>query len=167
MNGGSQGGNGELLNTVEYAGYLSFTSGAENVHIPMAHPAAQGGQRTAEHEFARFGRKPHPLTLLNTSGAVGGLVDAFSLTGTGTQFPASVLPAPGSDYAVINLRAVGVRLICLTANCSTAPSSAPNSRSIHSAKGRIPDVPAEFDVFIDVNNEVHSIWTFSTATSAS
>ena len=43
LNGGPNGNNGELLNTVEYAGYLSFTSGTENVHIPwhiLPHKAA-------------------------------------------------------------------------------------------------------------------------------
>ena len=77
-------------------------------------------------------------------------MSVFSLTGTGTQFPASVLPAPGSDYAVINLQAVGLRLVCADAACDAfAVQFAVNTFGQRSH----PDVPAEFDVIIDVNND--------------
>ncbi len=150
LNGGSQGGNGELLNTVEYAGFLSFTSGPENVHIPwhiLPHKAAN--VQPASTSIA-LERKPANLTLTNTSGAVGGLVDVFSLTGTGTQFPASVLPAPGADFAVINLQAVGVRLVCLSTACAQLWRAI---RDHYFGQRSHPDVPAEFDVLIDVNGD--------------
>jgi subtilisin family serine protease len=150
LNGGLQGGNGELLNTVEYAGYLSFTSGAENVHIPwhiLPHKAANVQPTTTA---VALSGNPGNLTLTNTNGALGGLVDVFSLTGTGTQFPASVLPAPGSDYAVINLQAVGVRLICISADCSVL--GAQFAITTFGQRSH-PDVPAEFDVLIDVNGD--------------
>ncbi len=150
LNGGLQGGNGELLNTVEYAGYLSFTSGAENVHIPwhiLPHKAANVQPTTTA---VALSGNPGNLTLTNTNGALGGLVDVFSLTGTGTQFPASVLPAPGSDYAVINLQAVGVRLICISPDCSVL--GAQFAITTFGQRSH-PDVPAEFDVLIDVNGD--------------
>jgi hypothetical protein len=78
-------------------------------------------------------------------------VDVFSLTGVGTQFPASVLPAPGSDYAVINLQAVGVRAICI----SGSPCSSYGAQFAITTFGQRshPDVPAEFDVYVDINND--------------
>lgn len=97
LNGGPNGSNGELLNTVEYAGYLSFTSGTENAHIPwhiLPHKAANVQPSSTS---VALGGNPQILTVTNGSGAVGGLVDIFSLTGRGTQFPASELPAPGAD----------------------------------------------------------------------
>ncbi|MGA2814305.1 MAG: S8 family serine peptidase, partial [Candidatus Acidiferrum sp.] len=150
LNGGAQGGNGELLNTVEYAGYLSFTSGSENVHIPWhILPHKSANVQPASSSLALSGN-PANLTLSNASGAVGGLVDVFSLTGTGTQFPASVLPAPGSDYAVINLQAVGLRLVCLDVPCSALGVQFAITTF---GQRSHPDVPAEFDVLIDVNQD--------------
>jgi subtilisin family serine protease len=150
LNGGSQGSNGELLNTVEYAGYLTFTSGSENVHLPwhiLPHKAANVMPATTSLALAGT---PQSLTLSNNSATVAGTVDVFSLTGTGTQFPPSVLPAPGSDYAVINLQAVGVRLICFDSGCTTL--GAQFAISTFGQRSH-PDVPAEFDVLIDVDND--------------
>jgi minor extracellular serine protease Vpr len=150
LNGGSQGANGELLNTVEYAGLLTFTSGSENVHIPwhiLPHKAAN--VQPASTSVVLSGN-PTNLSMTNTSGAVSGLVDVFSLTGTGTQFPPSVLPAPGSDFAVINLQAVGVRLICADSGCTTfAAQFAVTTFGQRSH----PDVPAEFDIHLDLNGD--------------
>jgi subtilisin family serine protease len=153
LNGGSQGGNGELLNTVEYAGYLTFTSGPEQVHIPwhiLPHRAANVQPAS---NFIALNGNPANLTLTNASGAVGGQASVFSLTGTGVQFPSSVLPAPGSDFAVINLQAVGVRLICIASCTSTTPVYGAQFAITTFGQRSHPDVPAEFDTFIDVDGD--------------
>lgn len=150
LNGGSQGANGELLNTVEYAGYLAFTSGPENVHIPWhILPHKSANVQPASTSLALSGN-PTNLLITNASGAVGGQVDVFSLTGKGTQFPASALPAPGAEFAIINLQAVGVRLICADAACD---SFAVQFAITTFGQRSHPDVPAEFDIHIDVNND--------------
>lgn len=150
LDGGPDGGNGELLNTVEYAGYLTFTSGAESVHIPWHILPHQAANVKPTATTLTLNGNPGSLSFTNTPGAVGGLVDIFSLTGTGVQFPPSALPAPGSDYAVINLQAVGTRLICLDPACSTyGVQFAINTFGQRSH----PDVPAEFDVLIDLNGD--------------
>lgn len=151
LNGGSQGNNGELLNTVEYAGFLTFTAGPETVHVPwhiLPHKAAN--VQPASTSVALNG-SPANLTLTNTGGAVAGLVDVFSLTGVGTQFPPSVLPAPGADFAVINLQAVGVRAVCLAGSPCTS-FGAQFAVTTFGQRSH-PDVPAEFDVLIDINND--------------
>ncbi len=152
LNGGSQGSNGELLNTVEYAGFLTFTSGPETVHVPwhiLPHKAANVLPATTS---LALGGNPANLSITNTNGALGGLVDVFSLTGTGTQFPPSVLPAPGSDFAVINLQAVGVRAVCLAGTTTCTSFGAQFGITTFGQRSH-PDVPAEFDVLIDVNND--------------
>jgi hypothetical protein len=150
LNGGSNGASGELLNTVEYAGYLTFTSGAESVHVPWHILPHKAANVTPAATSIALNGNPTNLTLFNSNATVGGGVSVFSLTGTGTQFPASVLPAPGSDYAVINLQAVGVRLICADQACDAfAAQFAINTFGQRSH----PDYPAEFDVLIDVNND--------------
>ncbi|MDR3752585.1 MAG: S8 family serine peptidase [Terracidiphilus sp.] len=149
LNGGVQGGNGELLNTVEYAGYLTFTDGPETAHLPWHILPHQAANVTAASSLA-LGGNAKPLAVSNTPAPIAGQVDTFSLTGIGTQFPASVLPAPGSDYAVVNLRAVGLRLVCLTSSCTTfGVQFAVNTFGQRSH----PDAPAEFDVLIDANND--------------
>ena len=61
-----------------------------------------------------------------------------------------MLPAPGADFAVVNLQAAGVRLICLTSPCSTfGVQFAVTTFGQRSH----PDVPAEFDVLIDINQD--------------
>ena len=72
LNGGNNGGNGELLNTVEYAGYLTFTSGAENVHIPWhILPHKSANVQPASASVALSGNPGQP-GFTNASGAVGG-----------------------------------------------------------------------------------------------
>jgi subtilisin family serine protease len=152
LNGGTQGGNGELLNTVEYAGFLTFTSGPETVHIPwhiLPHKAANVQPTTTS---LALGGNPTNLSLTNTSGAVGGQVSLFSLTGMGVQFPPSVLPAPGSDFAVINLQAAGIRPVCLSGTVSCNSYGVQFAITTFGQRSH-PDVPAEFDVLIDVNND--------------
>ncbi|MGH9664843.1 MAG: S8 family serine peptidase, partial [Bryobacteraceae bacterium] len=141
LNGGSNGGNGELLNTVEYAGYLTFSGGGDTVHLPWHILPHKAANVTVANGSISLGGVSGTLALNNATGAVGGLVDIFSLTGTGTPFPASVLPAPGSDYAVINLQAAGVRPVCL-AGCNTQTPTLGVQFAINTFGQRAhPDVP--------------------------
>jgi subtilisin family serine protease len=149
LNGGTQGSNGALLNGVEYAGYLTLAAGPDSVHIPWHILPHKAANVTPASTSVALGGNPVSLSVTNTSGAVGGLVSVFSLTGTGVQFPASVLPAPGSDYAVINLQAVGIRPVCLDSACDFGVQFAITTFGQRSH----PDVPAEFDVLIDINND--------------
>jgi len=150
LNGGSKGGTGSTLQTVEYAGYLTLTAGAESVHVPWHILPHQAANVQAASTSVNLGADPTNLTINNTAGVISAPTAVFSLTGTGTQFPASILPAPGSSYAVVNLRAVGVRVVCADAGCTTfAAQFAVNTFGQRSH----PDVPAEFDVYIDVDND--------------
>ena len=153
LNGGSEGGSGELLNTVEYAGLLNFTSGTETINFPWHILPHQSADVLPASNSIALGGNVQLLGITNFGAPISGPVDSFSLTGTEVQFPASELPAPGSDYAVINLQAVGLRLVCV-ANCSTASPAYGVQFAVNTYGERShPDVPAEFDVYIDVNND--------------
>jgi subtilisin family serine protease len=153
MNGGSNGGNGALFNSVEYAGYLTLTSGSESIHLPwhiLPHKAAGVTPLTEE---IHVSNSPKSITLSNNRGAANGAVSIFSLTGTGHRFPASVFPGPGADFTITNLKEAGIRLVCI-ANCATNTPSFGVQFAITTFEPRShPDVPAEFDVLIDVNND--------------
>jgi subtilisin family serine protease len=153
LNGGSNGGNGALLQTVEFAGILTFTGGPDTVHVPWHILPHKAANVLPSPTIITLNTATAPLAVSNLTGAVNGGVDVFSLTGTGTQFPSSVLPAPGDNFAIINLRAAGVRLVCTSNPCST-PQNFGVQFAINTFGQRShPDVPAEFDVHIDANND--------------
>ena len=149
LNGGSNGGNGDLLNTVEYAGFLTFSDLNDTVHLPWHILPHKSANVQAASSLALNGNVT-PLPGSNLSAPISGQTDAFSLTGTGVQFPASALPAPGADFAVINLQSVGVRLVCTNTNCTTF--GAQFAITTFGQRSH-PDYPAEFDVRIDVNGD--------------
>jgi hypothetical protein len=79
-------------------------------------------------------------------------VNIFSLTGTGHKFPPNVFPGPGAGFSVTNLKEAGVRLVC-SATCTTSPVLGVQFAITTFEPRSHPDVPAEFDVVIDVNND--------------
>ncbi len=153
LNGGSNGNNGPLLQTVEFAGILTFTGGPDTVHVPWHILPHKAANVLPSPTSITLNTDSTTLTLTNTTGATNGQVDAFSLTGIGTQFPSSQLPAPGDNFAVINLQAAGVRLVCISNPCSTTANFAVQFAINTFGQRSHPDVPAEFDVHIDANSD--------------
>jgi hypothetical protein len=152
LNGGANGSNGELLNTVEFAGYLTLSDLNDTVHLPWHILPHQSANVQPGSTSLALGGNVTPLTISNVGAPIAGPVSVFSLTGTGVQFPASALPAPGSDYAVVNLQSTGVRLVCVS-GCTTTPVYGVQFAVTTFGQRSHPDVPAEFDVHIDVNND--------------
>jgi subtilisin family serine protease len=149
--GGQNTATGSLLQTVEYAGYLTFTSGSEHIHLPwhiLPHKAANVAPAFTS---VALNGQPFPLNLSNINTSAGGQVDVFSLTGTNMQYPPSFLPAPGDDFAVINLRAAGVRLVCLALSGSSCTSYGVQFAVNTFGQRSHPSVPAEFDIDIYLN----------------
>jgi hypothetical protein len=90
------------------------------------------------------------LALTNAGASMTGVVNVFSLTGSSGRFPAAALPRPGDNFAVIDLRSVGVRMV--------ANALGPGVDAIQFAintwgERSHPNTPAEFDIYIDVNND--------------
>jgi subtilisin family serine protease len=137
LNGGSQGGNGALLDGQEVDGYLTLTAGGEKLSLPwqvLPHKAA--AFFTADE--VKVGR---PLNVFNV-GAADSFVEVFSLTGTSDRIPRSDLPQPGDNFAVVDLKAVGVRDVGAL------------QFGIHTNGARAhPNYPAEFDVYVDTNRD--------------
>jgi len=110
LNGGSLGGNGPLLQTVEFDGYVTVGAGADAVRVPW---------HILPHKSAAVSARPGSVkllggtgtTVLQNRGVLPGRVDVFSLTGTSPKIGTAMLPGPGDNFAVIDLNAVGVRLV--------------------------------------------------------
>jgi subtilisin family serine protease len=137
LNGGPDGGNGALLDGLEFDGYVTLTSGAEVLTLPW-HVLPH---RAADLDAERSVRVGRTLEIRNR-GAADGFVEVFSLTGTSPALPRSALPRPGDNFAVIDLAAVGVRV--------PAPGLLQFGISTHGGRAH-PNYPAEFDVYVDTN----------------
>jgi hypothetical protein len=88
------------------------------------------------------------LLLNNTGGAVAGRVEVFSLTGTSPRISPRVLPDPGDNFAIIDLNAVGARLV------SIGGGDFGIQFAINTYGERAhPNYPAEFDIYIDNNRD--------------
>ena len=139
LNGGSQGGNGSLLQSVEYDGYVRLSDSNGAISLPWHVLPQKSSDIVPSSTSVAAGGS---LTLSN-QGAAPGAVSVFSLTGTSTRLPVSTYPDAGDNFAVIDLKAVGVR---------TAGSNL--QFAIHTFGERAhPNYPAEFDVYIDTNGD--------------
>jgi subtilisin family serine protease len=151
LNGGSLGGDGFRLQNHEYDGYVSISDRTDSLTLPwhiLVHSAAN--VRPGANSLALGGAPSANLPLTNNGGAVAGTFNTFSLTGTSPRFPVSFLPRPGDNFALIDLRSVGVRMI----ENALGPGVDVVQFAINTWGERAhPNYPAEFDVYIDVNND--------------
>ncbi len=146
LNGGQQGGNGAALNRPEYDGYITLTSGSEKLSLPW-HVLPRKASATVASPLVKT-RKGSELKFINL-GVESGDYDVFSLTGTSPKVPRSELPQPGDSFAVIDLQHIGVRHLAAADYGADYLEFAINThgKRVH------PNYPAEFDIYIDSNND--------------
>jgi hypothetical protein len=77
--------------------------------------------------------------------------DVFSLTGVSKRVPRSDLPGPGDNFAVVDMRAVGVRYLpdALTGLGADLLEFAINTQG----RRAHPNYPAQFEVLVDTTND--------------
>jgi hypothetical protein len=137
---------GAALNGPEYDGYITLTAGSEKLSIPW-HVLPRKAAETST-DLAHHG-KPGPTLKLRNRGLDGGDFDVFSLTGVSRKIPRSQLPGPGDNFAVIDMRSVGVRHLPAAVFGADFLEFAinTNGRRAH------PNYPAEFDVYLDTTGD--------------
>ena len=146
LNGGSQGGNGPLLQGVEFDGYIDIADDFDTIHVPWHVLPHKAAAVAPDRDQVRLVNGTGGLELTN-QGAVDGRVDVFALTGTSSRIPKDELPGPGDNFAVVDLRAVGVRGVIASGQPAIQFGITTNGARSH------PNYPAEFDVFIDNNRD--------------
>lgn len=152
LNGGSRGGDGFRLQGVELDGYVAIDGGAGNsVHVAwhvLPHRAADVSATSKKLNLKIDGTGD--LTLRNASAVLDGRVDVFSLTGQSDQLKKKVqpLPNPGDNFAVVDLKSVGVRLVSLGGGVLGVQFAI----DTYGARAH-PNYPAEFDIYIDRNGD--------------
>lgn len=148
LNGGSRGGDGFRLQGVEFDGFVTVRDDTDTIHLPwhiLPHRAADVTPNTNEVDLKHGSGR---VVLKNRDGAVDGRVDVFSLMGTSRKIPKSMLPGPGDNFAVIDLKSVGARLVDLGALGGGIQFA------IHTFGVRAhPNYPAEFDIYVDANRD--------------
>jgi hypothetical protein len=148
LNGGSRGGDGFRLQGVEFDGYLDIADATDGVHLAWhILPHRSATVRPAAHDVTLVDGAG-TLELSNATGVVGGRLDVFSLLGRSGKIPRPFLPGPGDNFAVIDLRAVGSRLVSIGGGALGVQFA------INTFGARAhPNYPAEFDVHIDNNRD--------------
>ncbi len=153
LNGGAQGGNGDLLRRLEADGYVTVSHNSEVVaavpwHIlPRKAAAVQPVNRTVTLSGGA-GAESGTLLLRNTLGFANGVTEVFELLGTdGVDYPAPVVP--GSNEALIDLKALGARAATFGTTKTVQFAIATYGEPSH------PNYPAhlEVEIYTDVNGD--------------
>ncbi|MGH6611671.1 MAG: S8 family serine peptidase, partial [Burkholderiaceae bacterium] len=144
MTSGSITGSGAALTGLEYDGYVILKSGTEALSLPWhvlprRAPLVQATPRN--------GVAGNAITLANPS-VTDGLVDVFALTSVSPRVDRDTLPDPGDNFAIVDLRAVGLRTVNV-AGVGPVVQFAVNTFGARSH----PNYPAEFDILIDANRD--------------
>jgi len=150
-NNGGNLGNGALLNGPEIDGYLTLSDGTDTVSLPwhiLPHKASNVVPATMT--LALGGADSGVLNLSNAGAATAATVDVYALGATSPKIDAGFQPRPGDNYAIIDLKSVGSQYC---PSCA-GPGADLVLFAINTWGSRShPNYPAEFDVYIDTNND--------------
>ena len=148
LNGGLRGGDGYRLQGVEFDGYINVSDATDNVHVAWQILPHRAAAVTPASTSVELSGGTGTLALSNAGGAVDGRVDVFSLLGTSGRIPPPRLPQDGDNYAVIDLKDFGARLVSIGAG-QYGIQFAVNTFGTRAH----PNYPAEFDVYLDTNRD--------------
>ncbi len=146
LNGGSRGGDGFRLDGFEFDGYINISDNTDNIHLAWQILPHRAAAVTTSADTLTLSGGTGTVQLTNPS-SLNGRVELFSLTGSSGKMPQSMLPQPGDNFAVIDLRSVGLRSV--TVGGLPAVQFAITTFGIRSH----PNYPAEFDILIDTNRD--------------
>ena len=116
----------------------------DDIHLPWHILPHRSAAVTPESNSVNLGGTgAGTLNVSNSTGALDGRVEVFSLTGTSGNIPNKFQPSPGDNFSIIDLRSVGVR------QSGSNIQFAVNTFGDRSH----PLYPAEFDINIDSNRD--------------
>lgn len=146
LNGGSFGGDGFRLQNFEFDGYINIADATDNIHVAWQILPHRSAEATPASSDVTLTDGVGTLELSNAGGAVNGRVDVFSLLGTSGRIPNKYLPDDGDNYAVVDLKNFGARLVGIGGG-QYGIQFAVNTFGARAH----PNYPAEFDIYIDNN----------------
>jgi minor extracellular serine protease Vpr len=145
--GGGSVGVGPLLQTVEFDGYLEISDSVETIHVPWHILPHKSNVLRAASRKVDLDNGVGGTTVRNT-GVATGYVEAFALTGVSPKIDEDLIPGPGDNFVIIDLKAVGVRLVQFdetTFGLQFAIAS--NGARAH------PTYPAAFEIRVDSDRD--------------
>jgi subtilisin family serine protease len=143
LNGGPTGGDGFRLESIEFDGYININGGPNNtVHVAWHVLPHRAADIDADNSFKLKKDGTASVRVENDSKVLDGRYDLFALTGTSPRSDTPI-PGAGANFALVDLRAVGVRQV---------GSNVQFGIDTFGARSH-PNYPAEFDVLIDNNRD--------------
>ncbi|RIK17918.1 MAG: hypothetical protein DCC50_00155 [Acidobacteria bacterium] len=141
-------GSGAALNGPEFDGWITATSGDEQLHLGWTVLPRKAADVSTAGSVTLDTEGQGSLTLRNASTVATGSSEVFALTGTSPELPepgAGGPGTPGSNQAVIDLAATGVR-VDLDHGVAEFAVATYDRRTV------LP-YPAEFDIYVDADND--------------
>jgi len=156
LTGGSQGGNGDLLDSHEFDGYITLSQkgGSDTLTIPWHILPKKAAQLTSR---IFVNRTEGWINLANT-GATDGYAEVFGLTGVSPRIPENQLPGLGDNFAIVDLQGFGFRAV----DIGGGDYGIQFGISTYGQRSH-PSVPAEFDIYVDTNNDGEDDYVIYTA----
>ena len=146
LNGGNRGGDGYRLQGFEFDGYVNIGDATDNIHVAWQILPHRSAEVTPASTNVTLSGDTGSLTLNHTGGALNGCVDVFSLLGTSGRIPKKYLPGDGDNYAVVDLKNFGARMVDIGGS-QLGIQFAVNTFGTRAH----PNYPAEFDIRLDTN----------------
>jgi hypothetical protein len=128
-----------------------LTAGSEKLSIPWHVQPRKAAQMSTD----LVPRTSGPVLTLRNRGLDAGEYDVFSLNGVSPKIPGRELPGSGDNFAVIDLRSVGVRFLpdSLTGLGANILEFAINT----TGRRATPNSPARLDIFVDGDGVEHYV----------
>ncbi len=146
LNGGSLGGDGFRLQGVEFDGYINIADATDNIHVAWHILPHRSANVTPSDDEVELKNSTGSLKLTNTNSALDGRVDVFSLLGTSNRISKSLLPQAGDNFAVVDLKNFGARMVGI----GGGQFGIQFAINTYGARAH-PNYPAEFDIYLDTN----------------
>ncbi len=138
---------GPLLQLVEFDGYLEISDGAETIHLPWHILPRKSNVLRPDSRKVDLDDGVGQTTVRNT-GVATGYVEAFALTGVSPKIDEDLIPGPGDNFVVVDLKAVGVRPVQFDdATFGLQFAVASNGTRAH------PTYPAVYEIRVDTNRD--------------
>ncbi len=146
--GGANAGNGPLLQSIEFDGFITLRDSRDTVRLPWhVLPHRSAAVRVVNRNVAIPARGFGLLALENASRALPGVLDVFALTGTSPRLRGAQIDVD-EETTIHDLAAVGVRATVDNVGLPIVQFA------IHTYGRRAhPAYPGRFDVLVDSNND--------------
>lgn len=155
LNGGLEGGNGELLRQLEYSGTIVVSGSGQSVRVPWHLLPRRAAELAAQSTPITLSGPDPTMHISNNKGAIGAWCEIFDLVGTSPQrpWPQGGL---GDGYVINDLKALGVRAISLAEPGYPGPFT-PDLIALQFAISTYqewthPNYPGYFEVLLDLDD---------------